>query len=38
MESHKNVAFIEELFYKQIRNLTHKNIDSFEVQHSDVWL
>jgi len=29
--------FIEELFYKQIKELTKRTADSFDVQHSDSW-
>lgn len=29
---------IKELFYKQIRNLTLRTIDSFDFQFSDKWL
>lgn len=28
---------IRELFYKQVRNLTLKSIDSFDLQFSDRW-
>lgn len=35
MEKHKDVKFIEQLFYQQIKNLT---ADSFATQHSDLWM
>lgn len=39
MEDHKNVQFIEQLFYKQIQTLTKNTAtESFELQHSDAWL
>jgi len=39
MESHKDVAFIEQLFYNQIKNVTQRQLaKSFEKQHSDVWI
>jgi len=37
MNEHKNVAFIEQLFYEQIKTLSTAN-DSFEIQHSDAWI
>ena len=38
-ELHKDVAFIERTFFEQISTLTKKsNIDSFEAQHSDLWM
>jgi len=33
-----STEFIEELFYKQISNLTKKTTNSFDMQHSDAWL
>lgn len=30
--------YIEQLFYNQIKNLTRKTVDSFDLQHSDAWL
>jgi len=30
--------FIENLFYKQVKNLTMKTMDTFDMQHSDAWL
>lgn len=39
MDSHKDVKFIERLFYEQIKGLTAQNkADSFEIQHSDIWI
>ena len=35
MESHKDVAFIERLFYEQIRNLSVRRAQSLDVQHND---
>ncbi len=30
--------FIEDLFYKQVKSLTMKTADTFDLQHSDAWL
>lgn len=37
MDEHKNVAFIEQLFYEQIKALSAAN-DSFDAQHGDAWM
>jgi hypothetical protein len=29
---------IQQLFYKQIKNLTQRTTDSFEIQFSDRWI
>lgn len=33
-----STEFIENLFYKQIKDMTKKTADSFDLQHSDAWL
>jgi hypothetical protein len=33
-----STEMIEDLFYQQIRMMTKKTADSFELQHSDAWL
>jgi len=33
-----STEMIEDLFYKQIRDLTKRTVDSFDIQHSDAWL
>lgn len=39
MADHENVAFIEQLFYRQIKDLTLRTrADAFDLQHSDAWL
>lgn len=37
MNKHKDVKYIEQLFYQQIRALTVPS-DSFATQHSDLWI
>ncbi len=38
MEAHQDHAFIEELFYQQIRRLTMDANRTFELKCSDAWL
>ena len=37
MEDHKNIAFIEQLFYEQIKALSTAK-GRLDVQHSDAWM
>jgi len=38
MEAHQDHAFIEEIFYRQMRRLTIDATRSFSIQFSDAWI
>lgn len=38
MRAHEDHAFIEDLFYRQMRRLTIEATRSFDLQFSDAWI